>query len=1132
MIPSARVNGGVFNMPNQRPFKPAQAARGVQRSHGRCYVTRRPTSNCPNSSRTVSEEFGNRKRCCSPVDRHQSINSGMRMNARCSSDNFLGQGRENHNGGLRPFNRCPSNNFPWQGRLNHNGVVRPFNTAGSSSNGESCRHTHTKVQNGGLMTAQWSEGPPHKKHKASDINKPESSQQFAFIKTQQGISKVFVDERKWMYLNHHAKLSGPYALRQLLEGFQAGFLPPDLAIHQVLDGKLSEPVSLKHLVENVQSSSGFNGVVASKESSYWHVFTSSVSSPGISKKSQPVALQTASPSAASSTGCQQKCFWRLEPLKVQVSPGHLPVDLPPGFGGPSSQVSDSSNNVVTPNSVTSSLVAQTPSNSLRLDFEGSIPPGFEAVVALASSDRGAEVFENSEKSVSKKKAICEGRTEIAACVQQTLHKAVLHSYIELVLEAQLANSPPSTPLDGCTSERAILQQLPREQNDPSLMPFGPKRPSNCYMSNYTQSTLGLHAIPITAVCVGLPVGKLENHNLPLPPFNGGDQTALLSAHEGEATPVKGVPKNALLRCFSSGPVQPMLDSLRPSQPILEDEPPPPGVDDYFSVRQGKADCQGDKLLNGCTSAGLRNNRIGPSVHLKRPSPAIDSLTLVRGELLTAVKKNYCNVILSALVSEQLGCWLRVMKERSLCPLPENSKLQKTSEDGSKPESCSRPKSTKGDLSTSAALSGKEMMPQISVEGRRQRDTARTLKSNIISPAPSPNRHELVVRPVPGSKMDDGLDASHSKLFPFIMKAQEMLRTLEREESALLQMNEASASYSKSFSLSAGSGLESHKESYIDSEDEVFFTDENQDEEVEFHNWKKLQGPAIDESPFTLSQRRKGHVKSLRQLMLITSKPKFKNAMNKKKKKVKHYRRMRVETKVPFKPFVLPKDYDGCARTSIDGWVWHNWARSSLPCERVKGTDCNVDQDASKGWHASLVGVQKSVQAARTNRAQLRKLAASAEGSDILKLTQSKARKKNLKFARSKIHDWGVFAVEPIEAGDFVVEYVGELVRPRIADLRERLYEKLGIGSSYLFRIDNETVVDATKRGGLARFINHSCDPNCCTKIITVEGLKKIFIYSKKHIGAGEELTYDYKFPREEQKIPCNCGSSKCRGSLN
>lgn len=103
---------------------------------------------------------------------------------------------------------------------------------------------------------------------------------------------------------------------------------------------------------------------------------------------------------------------------------------------------------------------------------------------------------------------------------------------------------------------------------------------------------------------------------------------------------------------------------------------------------------------------------------------------------------------------------------------------------------------------------------------------------------------------------------------------------------------------------------------------------------------------------------------------------------------------------------------------------------------------------------------------------------------------------------------------------------------QISEIRERQYEKMGIGSSYLFRLDDGYVLDATKRGGIARFINHSCEPNCYTKIISVEGKKKIFIYAKRHIDAGEEISYNYKFPLEDDKIPCNCGAPKCRGSLN
>ena len=85
------------------------------------------------------------------------------------------------------------------------------------------------------------------------------------------------------------------------------------------------------------------------------------------------------------------------------------------------------------------------------------------------------------------------------------------------------------------------------------------------------------------------------------------------------------------------------------------------------------------------------------------------------------------------------------------------------------------------------------------------------------------------------------------------------------------------------------------------------------------------------------------------------------------------------------------------------------------------------------------------------------------------------RKKLLRFGKSRIHDWGLFAMEAIGSDEMVIEYVGQSIRSIIADLREIQYEKIGIGSSYLFRIDMETIIDATKCGNLARFINHSCN---------------------------------------------------------
>ncbi|XP_023249743.1 histone-lysine N-methyltransferase SETD1B-A-like [Seriola lalandi dorsalis] len=164
--------------------------------------------------------------------------------------------------------------------------------------------------------------------------------------------------------------------------------------------------------------------------------------------------------------------------------------------------------------------------------------------------------------------------------------------------------------------------------------------------------------------------------------------------------------------------------------------------------------------------------------------------------------------------------------------------------------------------------------------------------------------------------------------------------------------------------------------------------------------------------------------------------------------------------------------------------------------------------------------------------QRRLLSSFSCDSDLVRFNQLKFRKKRICFSRSHIHEWGLFAMEPIAADEMVIEYVGQIIRQVIADMRERRYEEEGIGSSYLFRVDQDTIIDATKCGNLARFINHSCNPNCYAKIITVESQKKIVIYSRQPISINEEITYDYKFPIEETKIPCLCGADSCRGSLN
>ncbi|XP_008630279.1 PREDICTED: histone-lysine N-methyltransferase 2B-like [Corvus brachyrhynchos] len=126
----------------------------------------------------------------------------------------------------------------------------------------------------------------------------------------------------------------------------------------------------------------------------------------------------------------------------------------------------------------------------------------------------------------------------------------------------------------------------------------------------------------------------------------------------------------------------------------------------------------------------------------------------------------------------------------------------------------------------------------------------------------------------------------------------------------------------------------------------------------------------------------------------------------------------------------------------------------------------------------------------------------------------------LKPTRSAIHGRGLFCKRNIEAGEMVIEYSGIVVRSVLTDKREKFYDS--------------KVVDATMHGSAARFINHSCEPNCYSRVIHVEGHKRIVIFALRRILRGEELTYDYKFPIEEPaaKLPCNCGARRCRRFLN
>lgn len=134
---------------------------------------------------------------------------------------------------------------------------------------------------------------------------------------------------------------------------------------------------------------------------------------------------------------------------------------------------------------------------------------------------------------------------------------------------------------------------------------------------------------------------------------------------------------------------------------------------------------------------------------------------------------------------------------------------------------------------------------------------------------------------------------------------------------------------------------------------------------------------------------------------------------------------------------------------------------------------------------------------------------------------------------SSIHGRGVYAVAPIKKGTRIVEYLGERISHAEADRR---YEQKGEddGHTFLFIASNRTVIDAGVNGNDARFINHSCKPNCET---VIEG-SRVFIDAIRNIKPGEELSYDYQLtwestdePEELALYACRCGAKKCRGTM-
>jgi SET domain-containing protein len=150
-------------------------------------------------------------------------------------------------------------------------------------------------------------------------------------------------------------------------------------------------------------------------------------------------------------------------------------------------------------------------------------------------------------------------------------------------------------------------------------------------------------------------------------------------------------------------------------------------------------------------------------------------------------------------------------------------------------------------------------------------------------------------------------------------------------------------------------------------------------------------------------------------------------------------------------------------------------------------------------------------------------------------TRSPSRQRKIEVRSSGVHGRGVYAARAIKAGEKIIEYKGERISWKEAD-RRPASDPDDPHHTFLFALDDgKHVIDAAVGGNSARWINHSCDPNCETEE-TEDG--RVFIQAMRNIRSGEELFYDYGLIVDERITPtlkkeyaCHCGARDCRGTM-
>ncbi|KAG2668127.1 hypothetical protein I3760_15G145500 [Carya illinoinensis] len=141
------------------------------------------------------------------------------------------------------------------------------------------------------------------------------------------------------------------------------------------------------------------------------------------------------------------------------------------------------------------------------------------------------------------------------------------------------------------------------------------------------------------------------------------------------------------------------------------------------------------------------------------------------------------------------------------------------------------------------------------------------------------------------------------------------------------------------------------------------------------------------------------------------------------------------------------------------------------------------------------------------------------------------KERKINIVKTEFCGWGVVAAEKFNKGDFIIEYIGEVIDDALCEQRLWDMKYRGAQNFYMCEIRKDFTIDATFKGNASRFLNHGCDPNCILEKWQFEGEVRVGVFAARSIEVGEPLTYDYRFVQFGPEVKCHCGASNCQGYL-